>query len=75
MPVVEDPTQQGRTASGLDANERLPNGALKRTARAHPEDFTRNTGAGATVEPDRPPDPALPRDPDSRIIPSDSPGG
>lgn len=69
------PDERGRTPHGLDANERLPNGELRASAVAHPEDFTRNTGEGAPIRDDRPRTPELPGDAEGAILPSDSPGG
>lgn len=62
-------------SSGLDPNRRLPDGRLKPEARKHPEDFTRNTGEGGQVLPDRPAGRGPPVPADAAIIPSDSPGG
>ena len=60
---------------GLDPNRPRPDGRLKPEARRHPEDFTRNTGAGGKVEVDRPVEGGPPVPADCAIIPSDSPGG
>jgi hypothetical protein len=73
MPSHDRSDQQGRTRSGLDPNER-PTGELKPEARAHPEDFTRNTGAGGDLADDAPARGA-PTLPQNEVIPSDSPGG
>ncbi len=67
--------QQGVTRSGLDANERLPDGRLKQSAKDHPEDFTRNTGEGGAVVRDTPIVGIPGGETDNAIIPTDSPGG
>ncbi|MDP3660431.1 hypothetical protein [Phenylobacterium sp.] len=69
------PEERGRTAHGLDGNERLPNGELRASAVAHPENFTRNTGEGAVVRDDRPDGAEIPTDADGAILPSDARGG
>ena len=73
MPASDQHPSASRTY-GLDPNERLPNGALKQSAKDHPEDFTRNTGEGGRVELDGPAG-SGPSDPEANIIPSDAPGG
>jgi hypothetical protein len=85
MPTLEpDPrnaTQPGGAARpdckshGLDPNERLPNGELRARLKAHPDEFTHNTGAGGRVEPDHRLGEQPLDDPDALILPSDSPGG
>jgi len=40
-----------------------------------PEDFPRGTGLGGHVHPDGPPSDQLSSDPETNIIPTDSPGG
>ena len=73
---ADDPQQdqQGVTRSGLDPNERLPDGRLKQSAKRHPEDFTRNTGEGGTVQRDGMQGEIVSPGAEA-IIPSDAPGG
>ena len=74
--ATQDPRDgQGRTPSGLDPNERLPTGDLKREARSHPEEFTRNTGAGGALTDDRAASARQFGAPEKEVIPSDAPGG